>query len=311
MRRLRYLLPLILVAYLLTGLAKVGYDERAVVRRFGQVVARPGPGLWVGLPWGIDRVDRVQVRTVRQLAVGYIAEEANDAPGTPPGQMLTGDQNLINLKLVIEYAVDDREGELEQFVTNEGQVPRVLAAEAEALAAEWVGTRTVDEVLSGRAAIALRVSDRLQDRIAPHHLGVVVQRVSVADLSAPYEVQDAFQQVNQAQTNIRTRRNQAEQEAQRLRNESEAARVRLLTEAEAYRDEKLKAAAADAATFTARLEQFRRVAATNPDALTALWREEIGRVLAGVKQRGRIEVLDDVLGPNGIEVNQFLPTKRP
>ena len=96
-----------------------------------------------------------------------------------------------------------------------------------------------------------------------------------------------------------------------MRNESEAARVRLLTEAEAYRDEKLKAAAADAATFTARLEQFRRVAATNPDALTVLWREEIGRVLAGVKQRGRIEVLDDVLGPNGIELNQFLPTKRP
>jgi modulator of FtsH protease HflK len=310
MRRLRYLLPVLLVAYLLTGMAQVGYDERAVVRRFGRVVARPGPGLWVGLPWGIDRIDRVQVRTVRQLNVGYIAEEANDAPGTPPGQLLTGDQNLVNLKLVVEYAVDDREGELEQFVANEGLVPRVLADEAEALAAEWVGTRTVDQVLSGRSAIARRVSDQLQERLAPHRLGVVVQRVSVAELSAPAEVQDAFQQVNQAQTNIRTRRNQAEQEAQRLRNEAEATKVRLSGEADAYKDEKAKAATADATTFTARLEQYQRMRASNPDILSAIWREEIGKALAGMKGRGRIEVLDDVLGPNGIELNQFLPANR-
>lgn len=310
MRRLRYLLPILLVAYLLTGLAQVGYDERAVVRRFGRVVARPGPGLWVGLPWGIDRVDRVQVRTVRQLNVGYSAEEANDAPGTPSGQLLTGDQNLVNLKLVVEYAVDDREGELEQFVANEGQIARVLAFETETLAAEWIGNRTVDEVLSGRANIARRMSDRLQERISPHRLGVVVQRVSVAELSAPAEVVDAFQQVNQAQTNIRTRRNQAEQEAQRLRNEAETAKVRLIGEAAAYKDERAKAAAADAATYTTRLEQYQRTKASNPEILSAIWREEIGKILAGMKGRSRIEILDDVLGPNGIELNQFLPTNR-
>lgn len=310
MRRLRYLIPVFLVAYLLTGLAQVGYDERAVVRRFGRVIARPGPGLWVGLPWGIDRIDRVQVRTVRQLDVGYIAEEANDAPGTPPGQLLTGDQNLINLKLVIEYAIDDREGELDHFVANERQVPRVLAYETETLAAEWIGTRTVDEVLSGRSQIARRVSDHLQERLAPHQLGVVIQRVSVADLSAPAEVQDAFQQVNQSQTNIRTRRNQAEQEAQRLRNEAESTKVRLLSEAAAYQDEREKAARSEVAAFTARVEQYHKMRATNPDILSAIWREEIGKVLSGVKARGRIEVLDDRLGPNGIELNHFLPTNR-
>lgn len=310
MRRLRYLPPLLLLAYLLTGVAQVGYDERGVVRRFGRVVARPGPGLWVGLPWGLDRLDRVQVRTVRQLAVGYVPEEANDAAGIPAGQLLTGDQNLVNLKLVVEYAVDDREGELERFVANEGQVPRVLAGEAEAAAAEWVGTRPVDDVLSGRAAVARWVSDRLPGRLAPHRLGVVVQRVSVEYLAAPDEVLDAFQQVNQAQTAIRTRRNNAEQEAGRARSEAAAAATRLLGEAAAYRDERRKLAAADAAAFRQRLEQYDRLKATNPDVLTALWREEVGQILAGMKGRGRVEVLDDVLGPNGIELNQFLPTKK-
>ena len=60
MKRRRWLLLLVpLAAYLLTGVAEIRPEERAVVRRFGRVVALPGPGLWVGLPYGIDRVDRV------------------------------------------------------------------------------------------------------------------------------------------------------------------------------------------------------------------------------------------------------------
>src|SRR5438552_16014743 len=107
MLRLRYLLILALAAYLLTGVAQVRPEERAVVRRFGKVVARPGPGLWVGLPWGIDRVDRVPVRTLRQVTVGYDPATASDAPGTgaPPGQLLTGDQNLVNVQFVLAYAI--------------------------------------------------------------------------------------------------------------------------------------------------------------------------------------------------------------
>ena len=60
---------------------RCGRRSAAVVRRFGQVVARPGPGLWVGLPWGIDRVDRVPVRTARQLTVGYDPDTWSDVSG--------------------------------------------------------------------------------------------------------------------------------------------------------------------------------------------------------------------------------------
>src|SRR5580765_7293125 len=101
--RLRYGLIVAFLAYLATGIAQVRPEERAVVRRFGKVVARPGPGLWIGMPWGIDRVDRVPIRSVRQLDVGYNPDAGDDAPGTPAGQFLTGDQNLVNVKLVVEY----------------------------------------------------------------------------------------------------------------------------------------------------------------------------------------------------------------
>ncbi len=311
MPRLRYLLPLLaLLAYLATGVAQVEKDERAVVRRFGRVVARPGPGLWVGLPWGFDRVDRVQTRTVRQLPVGFSQEEASDAPGTPAGQLLTGDQNLINVKLVVEYAIDDRDGELDQYVLHRDQVDAVLGRATETLASEWVGARRVDAVLSGRASLVAWVSARLPERIAAAKLGIVVQQVSVEFLSAPEEVRDSFEAVNQAQTAIRTRLNQAEQEAQRLTSEAEGLKLKLASETEAYREEKLKQATADAEAFNLRLAQYQRLASTNPDLLAALWREEMAKLLGTVKANGRIELLDDVLGPNGLELNQFLPIKK-
>lgn len=309
MRRLRYLLPILLALYLFTGISQVEPDERAVVRRFGRVIDRPGPGLRIGLPWGVDRVDKFKVRTV-QLSVGYNPDEVADTPGIPTGQFVTGDQNLINLRLVVAYAIDTRDGELENYAAHRDRVDAVLAREAEAVASDWAAARTVDEVLSGRAVIAQQVADRLPPRIAPHRLGVVVQRVSVEHLAAPDEVKDAFDAVNQAQTGIRTRVNQAEQDAGRRVSEADALRQKLLSEAKAYSTEREALARADADSFTKRLTSYQKLRTANPDILSAIWREEVGKILAGVKERGRIELLDDVLGPNGLELNQFLPIRK-
>ena len=305
------LLFLAVAAYLTTGVSQVGPDERAVVRRFGRVVARPGPGLWVGLPWGIDRVDRVQVRTVRQLAVGFTPETTEDLPVTPPGQLLTGDQNLVNVKLVVEYAIDDRDGELDAYVAHRDAADAVVYRETEALAGEWVAGRPVDEVLlAGRAELPRWVMDRLAGRLGPHRLGVVVQRVSAEYLAAPQEVRDAFEAVNQAQTGIRTRENQAQQEANQRTQEAQALRFKLEQQAEAYRREKVSLAKADAEAFTKRLDQYRRLKQTNPDVLAGIWWEEMGRTLIGMKGRGRVDVLDQYLGPTGLDITQFLPPKK-
>lgn len=311
MLRLRYLLILLLAAYFLTGIAQIRPEERGVVRRFGEVVARPGPGLWIGLPWGIDRVDRVRVRTVRQLDVGYSPEAGDDSSTGYPGQLLTGDQNLVNVKLVVEYAVSERDGELDDFVRNRDIADAVLARETEAIAAEWVAGRTVDEVLlTGRAALSRWLGERLPARLAPHSLGIVVQRVTVDHLAAPVEVRDAFEAVNQAQTAIRTREYQASQEAgQRLR-EAEATRFRYEQQAEAAKREKLALATAEAEAFSKRLEQYRKLKQTNPDILAGIWWEETGRILVGMKSRGRIDILDTHLGPNGLDITQFLPPKK-
>jgi membrane protease subunit HflK len=299
MFRLRNLLIVASIAYLFTGVAQVEPEERAVVRRFGRVVATPGPGLWIGLPWGIDRIDRERVRIVRQLAVGGTEGDA--------GQYLTGDQNLLNARLVVEYAVDPTA--LPAYVAQKEQVEPALRRETEALAAEWFASQSVDRALAGRAQLAQWLNERLPLRLAPQNLGLSLERIAVESLAAPEEVREAFEAVNQSQTTIRTRTNQASQEAERQANEANTAKFRRAAEAEAYRNERITSAKAEAAAFAERLAQYQRHR-DNPDWLATVWREEVGKLLALVAQRGRIEVLDDYLGPSGLELHQFLPEKK-
>jgi membrane protease subunit HflK len=312
MLRTRYAILLALAAYLLTGLTQVGPEERAVVRRFGAVVARPGPGLWVGLPWGFDRVDRVPVRTVRQLQVGYVPEAWSDAPGIPVGQWLTGDQNLVNIQLVVDYAIGETDADLDDFVMHKDQVDVVLTREAEAAAAEWVGGKTVDEaLLTGNAALPAWVLSRLPARVAASRLGVRVQRVSVAYLAPPEEVRAKFEEVNQAQTMIRTRENQARQEAEQRLQQASSLRYKLEQEAVVSQTSQIRQANAEAAAFLTQLAAFRELRAVDPNALTVMWWTEIRKTLTAMKARGgRVEPLDAYIGPDGLDVTQLVTPKR-
>src|SRR5438874_2619520 len=139
MRRVCVLLILAVLASLLTGVTQVRPGERAVVRRFGRVVATPGAGLRVGLPWGLETVERVAVDRVRRVTVGYLPEVEEAGDDAPPGQLLTGDQNLVNVQAVIDYAV--RADAVADYAAAADRVDGALSRAAEAAVAEWVAGR--------------------------------------------------------------------------------------------------------------------------------------------------------------------------
>jgi membrane protease subunit HflK len=259
----------------------------------------------------MDRVDRIQVRTVRQLTVGYDDSAIEESLTTPSGQVLTGDQNLINIRLVAEYAVSEQDGDLENYVLNRDRVDAVLAEQVEGLTAEWAAARGVDDaLLTGRAALAAWLSDRLPERLKPLNLGILVQRVSVTHLAAPEAVREAFEEVVTAQAAIRTRENEATRDAGRRIRDAEAVAFRALQQADAYRVERLEAAKSDAATFEKRLTQYRELKKSNPDVLAGIWWDEMGKLLLGMKGRGRIDLLDSYLGPDGLDITTFLPPRK-
>jgi membrane protease subunit HflK len=304
----RYLLlaaVLLFLVSLLTGVTQVRPGERAVVRRFGRVLEdKPRPGLWVGLPWGLDRVDRVPVDLVRRVTVGFNPEDSETEGLTPPGQLLTGDRNLVNIQAVIDYGVI--EDEVEKYVVQKDLVDGLVARAAESVLAEWVATRSVDYVLlSAKAALPETLVEETQYRIAPYELGVRIKSASIALVLPPEQVRDAFEKVNRAQTGIQTRKYEAEQERSRLLGEAETERDRLQKEAEAFVEEQRRLAQTDAANFTKRLQEYRRFRQKNPDYLHDIWLNEIKKVLARLQEKGgRVEPLDALLGRDGVDLMQ-------
>lgn len=307
-RRLLVLLILVgLVAYLATGLTQVRPGERAVVRRFGRVLPdKPGPGLWVGLPWGMDRVDRVSVDALRRVEVGYRPERDEDPQAIPPGQLVTGDHNLVNVQVVVGYTV--REDQAEEYVLQQDRADGLVARVAESVAAEWVAGRDVDEVLlRGRSALRGRLVEECGRRLAPYRLGVEVQQADVTYLFPPRQVKDAFDEVTRAQTKISEDVNKAEEYAARKLREAESEKYRMGQMALAYAHEQRSRARAEAASFEKRLAQYRRLKKDNPDFLMRVWLDEVGRLLAKLQQGGRLDLLDNRLSGDGLDLTVIQP----
>jgi membrane protease subunit HflK len=315
MRRvIRWLVVVLLlagvVAYLSTGLTPVRPGERAVVRRFGRVLPeRPGPGLWVGLPWGMDRVDRVSVDALRRVEVGYRPNQDEDPRVTPPGQLLTGDHNLVNVQVVVGYTV--READVADYVLQQDRADDLVARVAETVVAEWVAGRSVDDVLlHGRSDLRRVLVEESADRLEPYHLGVKVEQADVAYLFPPRQVKDAFDDVTRAQAEMQTAVNDAEQTAARRLREARAEKYRVEQLALAYAHEQRSRARAEAESFEKRLAQYRRLKAENPDFLRRVWLDEVGRLLGRLKDGGRLDLLDNHLSGDGLDLTLIQPPPR-
>ena len=309
LKRLLLFIAIVLAAYLLTGIAQVRPGERAVVRRFGRVVAQPVPGLWFGLPWGMDRVDRVPVNFVRRLQVGF-RPDADENTITPAGQLLTGDQNLVNIEVAVDYSVGEGD-DVVRYVLQRDRVEPALSRATEAALAEWVAGHTVDEVLlTGKVALRDFLVRHIQERVVPFGLGVKIQGASVTWLAAPDEVKPEFERVAIAQSRIRTLENDAKQEAQRMNSRAASDANASRQRADAYAEGRKRLAEAEASAFLARLEQYQRLSRDNPQILTAIWWAEMGKLLANLKANGQVDVLDDRLGADGLDIMQFARPKK-
>jgi membrane protease subunit HflK len=313
----RYALPLILLlglaGYLATGVTFVRPGERAVVRRFGRVLDRkPAPGLWVGLPWGMDRVDRVAVHRIQYVEVGYLPREDDGRPAGY-GELVTGDHNLVNIQVRVEYVVDPDEEEIVNYVLHGDRADGVIARAAGSALAEWMAGRPIDDILlRGQAELPGWLVEETQGRVRDYHLGVRIQRASVAVPEPPPEARSAFAEVNKAQLSISTRERVASRQAAEDLAQAEAEKYRLEQDARAYAQEQRLRAQADADAFLRRLDAYRKAGPRRGDYLVRLWWDEMGRLFMRMKQNGQLDLLDNHLGPDGLDITHTpsLPRKK-
>ena len=274
MRRLLLVACLLgLAAYGLTGVVQVRPGERVVIRRWGRVVRTIAePGLWVGLPWGFDRVDRVAVDRVQSVSVGW--QDDGTGQAMPSGQLLTGDHNLVNVQVTVYYKVHP--DQVVDYVAAGDRIEGLIVRTAEAVLAEWIASRSVDDVLlRGKHELGPAL-----DRSAPWPAARIVSPgrpcrrcARVALIALPDEVKFAFDEVARAQTSNLTLRLPREQESRRpALSAAQADRYRQEKNTAAYVHQQKLLAEREAGRFLERLRQYQVGQAKNPAYLRQIWR---------------------------------------
>jgi modulator of FtsH protease HflK len=234
--------------WLLSSLYIVRADQQAVVTRFGRVVEpRVTPGIHISLPWPIDRVTRLKVQQQQRQVIGGTLTD-NVVGRTQPllAQFLTGDQNIIYLRVIAQYSVSLPADYL--FQTED--VAQVVGAATEAELARRIASRTVDAVLTTeKAAIQEEVRAAAQKVLNDYSAGVILASVNIESAAPPPEAADAFRDVASARADSSRIVNEAQGYANDLIPKARGQAQQLLESAAAYKQKKINEAIGDASRF--------------------------------------------------------------
>jgi modulator of FtsH protease HflK len=277
LRRWLGLAPVLLIlAYLGTGFYVVDTDEQGVVRRFGAIAARVGPGMHYRLPWPIDQVDVVRTTSVMKTGVGFRLPEGKQA--TVVGvELLTGDTNLLNVALVLQYVVRSP-ADLLFRIDDPGTLIGNLA---EAVLTRTVVGMAVDDVLTtGRLAIQERVKALTQATLDRYQSGIQITSSNIMTITLDPSVAETFQEVTDAMADRERSRNQARIYANNLIPRARGEAHTVVSEARAYQQQRVAQAIGNTERFLALLEEYEKA----PEITrTRLYLEAIEEILPKVQ----------------------------
>ncbi len=276
-RKLARFIVLVAVAmYLLSGIYVVQPDERGVVTRFGRVVAgNVQPGIHYRIPWPVDSVSRPQVTAIKRMSVGYkIIDQLRGLRAEPrEAQFVTGDENIIEVQLLIQYVVKDPASFL--YATED---PHWLVRKiGESVLTEKIAVLGVDGLLTtAKIEVAAAVKTRAQEVLDSYGAGLEIVAAHLQEINPPREVADAFRDVASAREDRSRIIQEAKGYANRVVPTARGEGQRLVTAAEGYRTEKIKTAEGESHRFRATVAEY--------------WKNP-----AVARQRLYLEVMEDVL----------------
>lgn len=241
------------VILLFSSIYTVEPEEVGVVQRFGEYVRTAESGLNFKIPF-TESVQIVPVERQLKQEFGYRTLETGvqtrytKAGFVDESLMLTGDLNLADVEWVVQYRITDPYNYLFK-VRNPDKTLRDMS---EAAMRQVVGNRTVNEVLTiGRASVAARVQEILQQLNIEYETGVRIEQVVLQDINPPELVKPSFNAVNEAQQQRETLINQARSEYNRVIPRARGEAQQTIQQAEGYAINRTNTAEGEVAAFIA------------------------------------------------------------
>jgi len=243
-----------LIFWLFTGVYTVGPDEVGVVQRFGKYIRVVQSGLNYHMPFPIETVKTPKVTEVKRIEIGFRTIGKNQYRTVErESLMLTGDENIVDAELIVQYKIKDPLNYLFNFIG-----PELTMREAsEASLRTVVGRHNIDEALtSGKLMIQEETKELLQSILDKYETGIQVVAVQLQDVSPPKQVIDSFKDVASAKEDKNRMINEAEGYRNNVIPKARGEAQAMIREAEGFREARISRAEGDVAKFKAILKEY-------------------------------------------------------
>ena len=250
------ILGIALVLWLLTGIYVVGPDEVGVVQTFGKYSRAAQSGLNYHFPYPIETVKTPKVTEVKRIEIGFRSVGKNQYQTVErESLMLTGDENIVDAEMIVQYKIKDPKAYLFNFIQ-----PELTVREAsEASLRTVVGRHNIDEALtSGKFMIQEETKELVQSILDKYKTGIIVVAVQLQDVSPPQQVIAAFKDVASAKEDKNKMVNQAEGYRNDIIPKARGEAQSMIREAEGYKKARIARAEGDVAKFSAVLKEYRK-----------------------------------------------------
>ena len=253
--------------------------QQAVVTTFGKVTDITDAGLHFKLPFGIQKVQKVDVNVYQKIELGYTTtSNGNYTSKTSESTMITGDYNIVNVDFFVEYKISDPV----QYLYSSNNPELILRNLIQSQVRNVVGSSSVDAVLTdGKENIQMQVKELVAQILEEYDIGLTLVDVRIQDAEPPTsEVIEAFKAVETAKQQAEAVVNDAKAYQNAQLPNAQAQADQLLQNAEYLKQKRINEAIEAVAMFEAMYAEY----AQNPEITRSrMYYEAISQILPDVK----------------------------
>tara|TARA_Y100000590_G_scaffold295137_1_gene332665 strand:- start:7989 stop:8999 length:1011 start_codon:yes stop_codon:yes gene_type:complete len=241
---------LALIIWAVTGFYTVQPGQVAVLKMFGKYNSEQGPGLNWFFPGPIGSKTIVNVDEIRRLELGFRGESSVPVESL----MITGDENIVDVRLLVQFDIKDPVNFLFQAVDPAGITMRDVA---ETSLRQVVGSRAIDDVLTDKKEdVQAETKDLIQNLLDNYKAGINIREVKLQGVNPPSQVQDAFDDVVRAKEDKEKIINLADAYEESVLPTARGEAAKLIEIAEADKTERINLATGQAERFKAILSEY-------------------------------------------------------
>lgn len=253
---------LVVLVWAGSGLFIVQEGHQAVVTTFGKYSSTVAAGIQYRLPYPFQAHETVPVTQLRSVEVGR--NTVGQATALRDSSMLTQDENIVDIRFIVQYVLKDAR----QFLFENRDTDGAVLQASESAVREIVGRNNVDSVLyERRDAIAADLVKSIQDQLDRLNAGVTIKNVNLQNVQVPEQVQAAFDDVVKAGADRDRFKNEGQAYASDVIPKAEGTASRLRAEAEAHRARVVATAEGDAERFSSVLAEYQKAPGVTRDRL--------------------------------------------